>query len=147
MFNELCEELLGNRAVFSRNDYKNGGRRYELIRNREKDLEDAVALGMVYTLEQIQQLQRWGSSLLPQYGRALREFRTPIRRTQRMCKSICLSILAPLSTYFTMMADRSAGEEKARQLDPARCYRMLEILDLAERRLKEASGSWARQEP
>lgn len=133
--------LLENRLILSRRDYTHGDKHYRLVTNKENDLKDAVTLASIYPLEQIQEMQIAGNELLREYGKALKEYRTTVRRHQRCWKSLVCSILAPFIVQCRAMADREMQENQMKQLLPARCFRMLEILDIAEGRLKDAVGA------
>lgn len=129
--------------VFERQDWRFGGEKfYEIRPEQDADRKAAEEIASNYDLADIQLFLREGNVLLRSKGKDLKEYRIhAIRRT--MMHGI-LAIGSIFSEQCGMRIERERSLERTIQVEPARIFRTLQILDIAERILKEQRGDWVR---
>ncbi len=140
-FEGLCSTLLerkrGNQQIWSRNDYKNGGRNHQLINDPDDNRTLAIEITMTLSSREIAHLLAHCTEQFLISGKDLQTYRSRAQRMIRALRSMYYRFFAPYNGWSEIQLMMADINEQEIQLRPQVIYRVLEILDQAEAMLKE----------
>jgi hypothetical protein len=141
-FERICRDMIGSVRILEYENIEHGGRKYEIRPEPELDRRAAIEMRMSYSLEEIQAFLAYGNALLRLKGMELRKYRSPIQNLIHSFKRAALAIGGICSEWCRWEQNFDKTDERMVQTEPARVFRILQILDLAEKMIKEARGDW-----